>query len=138
MYFIPGTPLIVCSSGVVTADSTVCAFAPIYTLVTITCGGANSGNCAMGSVGIAIAPPSTISSAHTVANTGLSMKKSTNTFSLAPDLDSPNCISGNQCAAPDLLSAGAAGCSITGIPSCKNCVPDVMMCSPPCNPLSTG
>jgi len=29
MYFIPGTPLMACSTGVVTADSTVCAFAPI-------------------------------------------------------------------------------------------------------------
>jgi hypothetical protein len=31
-------------------------------------------------VGMAIAPPRTISSAQTVANTGLWMKKSTNTF----------------------------------------------------------
>ena len=29
MYFIPGTPLMACSSGIVTADSTVCAFAPM-------------------------------------------------------------------------------------------------------------
>src|SRR5216684_4347191 len=87
MYFIPGTPLIACSSGIVTADSTVCAFAPMYPLLTTTCGGANSGNCAMGKDGIAIAPPRMISSAHTVANTGLSMKKSTNTVSLASDLE---------------------------------------------------
>src|SRR5579859_4073243 len=90
-YFIPGTPLIATSSGIVTADSTVCAFAPMYPLDTTTCGGASSGNCATGSVGIAIAPPRIISSAHTVANTGLSMKKSTNTFSLAPDLDLFSC-----------------------------------------------
>jgi len=29
MYFIPGTPLMACSSGMVTADSTVWAFAPM-------------------------------------------------------------------------------------------------------------
>src|SRR3981081_4139647 len=61
----------------VTADSTVCGFAPMYTLLTITCGGARLGNCAMGSVGIVIAPPKIISSAQTVANTGRRMKKST-------------------------------------------------------------
>ena len=29
MYFIPGLPLMACSRGMVTADSTACAFAPI-------------------------------------------------------------------------------------------------------------
>ena len=29
MYFIPSAPLICCSSGVVTADSTVCELAPV-------------------------------------------------------------------------------------------------------------
>ena len=29
MYVMPSTPLIACSSGVVTADSTACAFAPV-------------------------------------------------------------------------------------------------------------
>src|SRR6185436_12295843 len=72
--------LMACSSGIVTADSTVCAFAPMYTLVTTTCGGERLGNSAIGSVGIAIAPPSTISKAQTVANTGRRMKKSTNKF----------------------------------------------------------
>src|SRR5262249_53597712 len=78
MYFIPCTPLMACSRGVVTADSTVWAFAPMNTLVTTTCGGARSGNCAIGSVGIEIAPARIISSAQTVANTGRRMKKSTN------------------------------------------------------------
>ena len=59
-----------CSRGMVTADSTACALAPMYPLETTTCGGANSGNCAIGSVGIEMAPPSTINSAQTVANTG--------------------------------------------------------------------
>src|SRR5277367_778012 len=67
-----------CSKGMVTADSTVCALAPIYALVTSTCGGAKSGNCATGSVGMQIAPASTMNNAQTVANTGRSMKKSTN------------------------------------------------------------
>ncbi len=34
MYFMPSAPLICCSSGVVTADSTVCALAPVYVAVT--------------------------------------------------------------------------------------------------------
>jgi len=50
----------------------------MYTLVTTTCGGARFGNCAIGSVGIEIAPAKIIISAHTVANTGRWMKKSTN------------------------------------------------------------
>ena len=39
----PSTPLIACSSGVVTAVSTVSAFAPVYTAITDTVGGATSG-----------------------------------------------------------------------------------------------
>src|ERR1700676_433497 len=78
MYFIPCTPLMDCSSGMVTADSTGCALAPLYPLLTTTCGGARSGTCAIGRVGMEIAPPRIISSAHTVANTGRRMKKSTN------------------------------------------------------------
>jgi hypothetical protein len=78
MYFIPGDPLMACSSGIVTADSTACAFAPMYALLTATCGGASCGNCDTGSVGIAIAPPRIINSAQTVANTGRRIKKSTN------------------------------------------------------------
>jgi hypothetical protein len=88
MYFIPCTPLIACSSGIVTADSTVCAFAPMYALDTTTCGGAKSGNCEMGREGIEIAPPRIISSAQTVANTGLRIKKSTNTVQLTPSKSS--------------------------------------------------
>src|SRR5215831_10557676 len=51
----------------------------MYELVTITCGGASSGSSEIGKLGIEIAPAKTISSAHTVANTGRRMKKSTNT-----------------------------------------------------------
>src|SRR5689334_2814010 len=75
----PSTPLMACSSGVVTADSTVCALAPVYTLVTVTCGGASCGYCATGSRGMHTAPAITMNSEHTVANTGRLMKKSTNT-----------------------------------------------------------
>ena len=70
MYFMPCTPLMACSSGMVTADSTVCAFAPMYTLPTMTCGGARSGNSAMGNVGIEIAPARMMKREQTVANTG--------------------------------------------------------------------
>src|SRR5690348_8298457 len=70
------------SSGIVTADSTVAASAPLYALVTITCGGARFGNCATGSEGIEIAPPSTMTIAQTLANIGRLMKKSTNTQKL--------------------------------------------------------
>src|SRR5579862_117707 len=63
----------------VPAVSTLYAFAPQSELLTITCGGARSGNSAIGSVGMETAPASTITSAHTVANTGRLMKKSTNT-----------------------------------------------------------
>src|SRR5208282_4900063 len=78
MYLIPWAPLICCSRGIVTADSTVCALAPTYPLLTLTCGGARLGNCAIGKVGITTAPARMISSAQTVANTGRRMKKSTN------------------------------------------------------------
>src|SRR5207249_1053605 len=80
---------IACSSGIVTADSTVCALAPMYTLVTTTWGGARSGNCAIGRLGIEIAPPKIMNRAHTVANTGRSMKKSTK---LPPDPGALPCI----------------------------------------------
>src|SRR2546430_674244 len=51
IYFMPGTPLMACSKGIVTADSTVCALAPMYPLLTTTCGGARLGNCAIGKIG---------------------------------------------------------------------------------------
>ena len=77
----PSTPLIACSSGVVTAVSTVSALAPVYTAMTDTVGGATSGNWAIGIVGIASAPARTMTSEQTVARTGRVMKVSTNTGS---------------------------------------------------------
>ena len=43
------------------------------------CGGASSGNCAIGSVGIAMAPARMITSEQTLARIGRRMKVSTNT-----------------------------------------------------------
>src|SRR3954453_18663140 len=76
----PSAPLISCSRGVVTADSTACALAPTYTLCTCTCGAASSGYWAMGSVGMLTAPTSTITIAQTDAKIGPLMKKSANIF----------------------------------------------------------
>src|SRR6476646_521167 len=73
----PSTPLICCSSGIVTADSTTFALAPTSLLVTVTCGGARFGYSEIGSVGIETAPARMISKAQTVAKMGRRMKKST-------------------------------------------------------------
>src|ERR1700676_4245404 len=70
MYFMPSAPLICCSRGVVTADSTVWELAPGEMVVTPACGGARLGNCAMGSVGMQTAPARIMSRAQTVENTG--------------------------------------------------------------------
>src|SRR5690348_4139346 len=78
MYCMPGTPLMACSSGVVTADSTVSALAPMYTADTDTDGGATSGYCAIGMFGIAMAPASTMTSEHTLARIGRLTNVSTN------------------------------------------------------------
>src|SRR6202049_2739231 len=117
----------------VTADSTVCALAPMYTLLTVTWGGARLGNCAMGRVGMEIAPPKMISSAQTVANTGRRMKKSTKFSSavaqalfLGPRLFIIPAIRLVLLAViANYFALVCCGCSITGIPSCKNCNPEV-------------
>src|SRR5580704_3424108 len=73
-----------------------CAPAPVYPLDTETWGGARSGNCETGSVGITAAPARMISRAQTVAKTGRRMKKSTNIrkllspFQQSRSLDSAN------------------------------------------------
>src|SRR5687767_1104787 len=76
----PSTPLIACSSGVVTAVSTVLALAPVYTAVTCTVGGATWGYQAIGMFGIASRPASTMINEHTLARIGRLMKVSTNTL----------------------------------------------------------
>src|ERR1700674_5159756 len=73
----PSTPLICCSRGMVTADSTTCAFAPTKLLLTVTCGGARVGYSEIGRVGMQTAPARIISRAQTVAKIGRFMKKST-------------------------------------------------------------
>src|SRR5688572_27543431 len=70
MYRMPSMPLMACSSGVVTAVSTVSALAPVYTATTDTVGGATSGYHAIGIVGIVSAPASTMMSEQTVARIG--------------------------------------------------------------------
>jgi hypothetical protein len=45
--------------------------------LTVTVGGVSSGNCAMGSVGIAMAPARMMTSEHTLARIGRLMKVST-------------------------------------------------------------
>ncbi len=76
MYASPCTPLIAVSSGVVTDDSTVSGLAPMYDAVTVTVGGAIGGNCAIGSVGIAMIPTSKMTAEQTAAKIGLRTKNS--------------------------------------------------------------
>src|ERR1700738_5407798 len=56
MYVIPCTPLICCSSGVVTVSATTWALAPGYAALTTTWGGVMSGNCETGSRKYQMAP----------------------------------------------------------------------------------
>src|SRR5690349_10139026 len=74
----PSTPLMACSSGVVTAVSTSWAFAPLKTAVTLICGGARLGYCATGIVGMASSPARMSTSEQTEARIGRRMKTSTN------------------------------------------------------------
>src|SRR5271157_5336991 len=74
----PSTPLMASSRMMVTDDSTAWALAPVYTLATWICGGASSGNCAIGRNGIQTAPAITMNSEVTVEKTGRWMKKSAN------------------------------------------------------------
>src|ERR1700733_14286484 len=78
IYLMPCTPLICCSNGIVTLDSTASAFAPTYVHETVTCGGVICGYCSIGKLGIAIAPARMITSEHTAAKIGRLMKKSRN------------------------------------------------------------
>src|SRR3984893_4424950 len=68
------TPLICCSSGVITVSAMVLGEAPGYWPLTTTVGGTISGYSLMGRLGIANNPPTVISMASTVANMGRSMK----------------------------------------------------------------
>src|SRR5271167_1786534 len=68
------TPLICCSSGVMTVSAIVLGEAPGYCPLTTTVGGTISGYSLIGSCGIASSPATVISIARTVANIGRSMK----------------------------------------------------------------
>ena len=59
-----------CSSGVVTADSTAWAFAPVKFALTETTGGAICGYCAIGKVGMTISPAIRTTSEQTAAKMG--------------------------------------------------------------------
>src|SRR5687768_13424767 len=72
------TPLTSCSIGVATVVATTCAFAPGYTAVTSTVGGATSGYCESGSCERETAPIMTMTSERTVAKIGRSTKKRVN------------------------------------------------------------
>jgi hypothetical protein len=74
MYFIPGTPLIALSNGTIAAFVTVSAFAPVYSMVTFTSGGAMAGNCVMGNFSIAKTPNRLIIKDITIDNMGLLIK----------------------------------------------------------------
>src|SRR4026207_1753721 len=74
----PSTPLMACSSGVVTAVSTSCAFAPVEIAVAAICGGASTGYCATGIDGIATTPARMMTSEHTDARIGRRMNVLTN------------------------------------------------------------
>src|SRR3984893_7758622 len=69
------TPLICCSSGVMTVSAIVLGEAPGYWPLTTTVGGTISGYSLMGSGGMASRPATVIKIASTVAKIGRSMKK---------------------------------------------------------------
>ena len=76
MYFMPGTPLMARSKGTIAAFATVSAFAPVYSTVTLTSGGATLGNSVTGIRESAIAPSSIKTTETTTASTGRRRKVS--------------------------------------------------------------
>src|SRR5277367_1570308 len=68
------TPLICCSSGVMTVSAMVLGEAPGYCPLTTTVGGTISGYSLIGSTGMASKPATVINIASTVANIGRSIK----------------------------------------------------------------
>ena len=76
MYCKPSKPVIFCSMICVTESSTIFADAPGYEALIEIVGGAMSGYCAIGKLGIAKLPASMITIAITHAKIGRSMKNS--------------------------------------------------------------
>ena len=70
----PGTPLMARSSGVTTAFTQVSALAPVYLVVTVTSGGAISGNWVTGSCESEISPRKVISNEITIDKIGRRIK----------------------------------------------------------------
>jgi len=73
MYFIPGTPLIARSSGMITDLIISSPFAPGYSAVMFTFGGEMEGNCVTGNWVVANTPRNVIMSDITIDRTGLCM-----------------------------------------------------------------
>jgi hypothetical protein len=67
----PQAPFIDCSNGIITDSANDFALAPGYEALTITTGGATSGNCEVGNVLIASPPTNKMISEITMAKTGL-------------------------------------------------------------------
>jgi hypothetical protein len=70
MYFIPGTPLIALSSGIMTDLIMSSPFAPGYSAVIFTFGGEMDGNCVTGKWLMAKTPRNTMISDITIERTG--------------------------------------------------------------------
>src|SRR5438132_205119 len=105
----------------------------------MTCGGARSGKYATGNNGMEMAPPKMMKREQTVANTGRWMKKSTNKAGFRPrwSWSVAAHLVGRDYLPVELLTSFCI-CSLTGIPSCRNCVPETMMWSPGFKPSSTA
>jgi len=89
----------------------------------LTVGGASCGNCAIGSVGIAMAPARMITSEHTLARMGRLIKVST-TMAYGLGLRAQG--------------LGPSGAGATGAPSTSFCEPEMTTFSPGLIPSSTG
>ena len=80
MYFMPGTPLMAFSMGIIAALATVSALAPGYSIVTSTIGGAILGNKVIGRRTRAKIPKKTMIKDITMERTGLCMNFDVITF----------------------------------------------------------
>src|SRR5712691_10617295 len=115
--------------------------------MTCTCGGASSGNCAIGSVGMAMAPARTITSEQTLARIGRLIKVST-IMVVSPGPKGPglhlDADSAYTCRAGPFGPAGyvaggwPSGAGATGAPSTSFCAPEMTTFSPGLIPWSTG
>src|ERR1700733_1752111 len=96
------TPLICCSSGVITVSAMVLGEAPGYCPLTTTVGGTISGYSVIGSDGIASRPAAVMRMARPVAKIGRSIKKDEIFIEPSPSLGRRSCRRGAR--------HGIAGC----------------------------